>query len=125
MYAPPPKRGFSMNTFVLLAGIVLGALVFIGTFALHAVFLIPSPNAPAPTDPATIAYRETVRILAWTSAAAMDLALAFSLTIAWVVGASKGDISDGTKRGVFIFATVFLAVWLVFSFAIYGRFLFF
>lgn len=114
-----------MNTLVLLAGIVLGALVFVGTLSYHAVFLIPSPTStPPPTDPAVIAYRDTLRILAWTSAVAMDLALAFSLTFAWVAGASKGDIPDGTRRGMFIFATVFLAVWLVFSISVYSLFRF-
>jgi hypothetical protein len=111
-----------MNTLVLLAGILLGVLVFVGTLSFHAALLIPSPSSPAPTDPAVIAYRDTVRILGWTSAVAMDLALGFSLTIAWIAGVSKGDISDGTKRGMFIFATVFLAVWLIFSISIYALF---
>ena len=111
-----------MNTLVLLSGILLGALVFVGTLSFHAVFLIPAPGTPTPTDPAVVAYRDTLRILGWTSAVAMDLALGFSLTIAWIAGVSKGEISDGTKRGMFIFATVFLAVWLVFSFSIYSIF---
>jgi len=121
---PLPMRRASMNTLVLLSGILLGALVFVGTLSFHAVFLIPSPGTPPPTDPAVVAYRDTIRILGWTSAVAMDLALGFSLTIAWIAGVSKGEISDGTKRGMFIFATVFLAVWLVFSFSIYSIFRF-
>ncbi|TLZ73781.1 MAG: hypothetical protein E6K06_02100 [Methanobacteriota archaeon] len=119
---PLPPRRVSMNTLVLLSGILLGALVFVGTLSFHAVFLIPFPGTPPPTDPAVAAYRDTLRILGWTSAVAMDLALGFSLTIAWIAGVSKGEISDGTKRGMFIFATVFLAVWLVFSFSIYSIF---
>ena len=119
---PMPPRGVSMNTLVLLSGVLLGALVFVGTLSFHAVFLIPAPGTPTPTDPAVVAYRDTLRILGWTSAVAMDLALGFSLTIAWIAGVSKGEISDGTKRGMFIFATVFLAVWLVFSFSIYSIF---
>ncbi len=111
-----------MNTLVLLSGVLLGVLVFVGTLSFHAVFLIPIPGAPTPTDPAVVAYRDTIRILGWTSAVAMDLALGFSLTTAWIAGVSKGEISDGTKRGMFIFATVFLAVWLVFSFSIYSVF---
>ena len=117
-----PPRAVSMNTLVLLSGILLGALVFVGTLSFHAVFLIPAPGTPTPTDPAVVAYRDTLRILGWTSAVAMDLALGFSLTIAWIAGVSKGEISDGTKRGMFIFATVFLAVWLIFSWAEYTIF---
>jgi len=121
MPPPLPPRRASTNTLVLFSGILLGALVFVGTLSFHAVFLIPAPGTP-PTDPAVVAYRDTIRILGWTSAVAMDLALGFSLTIAWIAGVSKGDLSDGTKRGMFIFATVFLAVWLVFSFSIYSIF---
>src|SRR2546428_10423750 len=77
---------------------------------------MPGPGTPAPPGAAVVGYRDTLRILGWTSAVAMDLALGFSLTIAWIAGVSKGEISDGTKRGMFIFATVFLAVGLVFFF---------
>src|SRR5439155_11807596 len=76
---PMPPRGVSMNTLVLLSGILLGALVFVGTLSFHAVFLIPAPGTPTPTDPAVVAYRCTLRILGLTSAVAMDLALGFSL----------------------------------------------
>jgi hypothetical protein len=46
----------------------------------------------------------------------MDLAVSLTVMIAWVVGSMKGEQSDGMRRGVFIFASVFLATWIIFSF---------
>jgi len=52
----------------------------------------------------------------------MDLAVSFSVAMAWIVAGSRGELSDATRRGIFLFATVFLVVWLVFSWAQYTIF---
>jgi len=124
MYAAPRREGMSTNTFVLLMGLFLGALIFAGTVSFHAALLIPipCPQCQPTTDPAIIAYRDTIRILGWVSVIAMDMAVSLAVAMAWIVGGSKGEISDGTRRGVFIFATVFLAVWLLFSWTAYTIF---
>ena len=118
MMALPRRRGgIGVNTLVLLMGLFLGVLIFAGTLSFHAAILIPTPcsSCPPPTDPAIIAYRDTIRTLGWVSVVTMDLAVAFSVAMAWIAGGSRGEITDGTRRGIFIFATVFLVVWIVFS----------
>jgi len=124
MPVTPRRGGISTNTLVLLTGLFIGVLLFAGMLSFHAAILIPFPcsTCPAPSDPAVIAYRDTIRILGWVSVVAMDLAVSFAVMMAWVVGALKGDIPDGTRRGIFIFATVFLAVWLAFSWISYTIF---
>ena len=120
----PPRAGLSANAVVPLVGLILGVLIFTGLLTFHAVFLLPLPSPPyqAPSDPAVITYRDTVRALGWISAVTMDLAVALSVVIAWVMGSLKGEHSEATRRGIFVFASVFLAVWLVFSFFAYTIF---
>jgi hypothetical protein len=125
MMLPPRRRGgISPNTLVLLVGLFIGVLIFAGTLSFHATLLIPVPctSCSPTTDPALIAYRDTVRILAWVSVVTMDLAVSFSVAMAWIAGGSRGELSDGTRRGIFLFATVFLVVWLVFSWVQYVLF---
>lgn len=121
---PAPRRpGLSANAFVPLIGVFLGVLIFTGMVSFHAVFLIPIPTSfPPSTDPAIIDYRNTVRTLGWVSIVAMDLAVALSVMIAWIMGSVKGDLSEATRRGMFVFATSFLIVWLIFSFFAYTIF---
>jgi hypothetical protein len=98
-----------------MVGLFIGVLIFAGTLSFHATLVIPVPctGCSPTTDPALIAYRDTIRILAWVSVVTMDLAVSFSVAMAWIAGGSRGELSDGTRRGIFIFATVFLVVWLV------------
>ncbi len=93
---------------ILILGVLIGLLLFIGLLAVQAAYLIVPPGGPAPTD-----YGNLLRALGWTSAIAMDLAVALTVMIAWGVGVTRVDVSDGARRGIFIFATVFLAVWLL------------
>lgn len=113
-----------MNAFIPIIGVFLGVLIFTGLLSYHAVFLLPLPNPSFPysTDPAVIAYRDTVRTLGWISIIAMDLAVALSVMMAWILGGVKGDLSEGTRRGMFVFATAFLIGWLIFSFLAYTIF---
>jgi len=55
----------------------------------------------------------------------MDLAVSLTVMLAWVVGAARSDVPDASRRGIFIFATVFLAIWIIVGspFPIFGRFL--
>jgi len=98
-----------------LFGIILAGLIFVGLLSYHALFLIPPPGSGTVTDPATIAYLNTLRILGWSFAVAMDLAAALSVGFAWIIGISKVEVGEGTRRGMYIFATVFLVVWLIVS----------
>ena len=122
---PPPRAriGLSSNAVVSLVGLVLGILIFTGLVSLHAAFLLPPPSAfPPSTDPRVIAYLDTIRALGWVSIVAMDLAVSLSVMIAWVVGSLKGEQSEATRRGLFVFSSVFLSIWLVFSFFEYSLF---
>src|SRR5207245_7484076 len=116
---PASGRGGVMppNRSVLVVGLFTGLLIFAESLSFHATLLIPVPctGCTPTTDPALIAYRDTIRILAWVSVVTMDLAVSFSVAMAWIVGGSRGELSEGTRRGIFLFATVFLVVWLVFS----------
>ena len=124
MMPPPRPVGISPNTLVLLMGLFLGVLIFAGMLSFHAALLIPvpCPTCQPPTDPTLIAYRDTIHTLGWVSVVTMDLAVSFSVAMAWIAGGSRGELSDGTRRGIFVFATVFLVVWLLFSWFAYTIF---
>lgn len=120
---PPPRTGISASALIPLVGLFIGLLIFTGLLSFHAVFLIPVPTQfPPSTDPSVIAYRDTVRTLGWVSVIAMDLAVALSVMIAWMLGAIKADLSDAARRGMFGFATAFLISWVIFSFFAYSIF---
>jgi hypothetical protein len=114
----------SANAIMGLLGLIIGVLLFTGLVTYHAVFLIPLPStfSPPSSNPEVIEYRNTVRALGWISIVAMDLAVSLSVMIAWIVGGMKGEQPEAMRRGVFLFATVFLAVWLIFSFFGYSIF---
>ena len=108
-----------------LLGLIIGALIFTGLVSFHAVFLIPPPGSgsiPPSTSREVIDYINTVRMLGWISIVAMDLAIGLTVMIAFIVGGMRGEMSDGMRRGVFIFATVFLALWLLLSSFLYSSF---
>jgi len=94
--------------------------VFVGLLSLHAAFLIPPPGSSPPSD-----YTNLIRTLGWTAVVSMDLAVSLTVMLAWVVGASRSDVPDASRRGIFIFATVFLAIWIIVAspFLFFGRFL--
>lgn len=117
----PPRERLSTNPFVLIVAVVIGVLLFTGLASFHAVFLIPSPcPGCSPPDASIVEYRNTIRILGWTSVVAMDLAVSMTVTLALIVGGSKGDIPETTRRALFAFATVFLTAWLIFSWLSYS-----
>ena len=122
-----PSRG-SWRLLTSLIGVLLSILIFMGLIAFHSVYLIPAPSGsgfPGPsTDPDVINYRNLIRTLGWIAAIAMDLAVALAVGFAFLVGASAADVSDGTRRGLYIFATAFLVVWIVFSLSAFSIFRF-
>lgn len=113
-----PRPPLPVNAVMSLLGMVIGILLFVGLVTYHAIFLIPPPPSgfQPPSNPAITAYVNTVRTLGWVSVVAMDLAVAMSVMIAWFIGAIKGEVAESTRRGVFTFASIFLAIWIVFSF---------
>jgi hypothetical protein len=121
---PSTTQGvFSGNRFSMF-GVLIGILLLVGMLCFHAVLLLAppcqQPFCSPQTDPAIVSYRAMVRILAWVSVVAMDLAVSISVVMAWIAGGPKANLPEGTKRGIFIFATVFLGVWLLFSWGAYG-----
>jgi len=109
----------SGHALVLLGGVLIGTLLFVGLLSIHAVFLIPPPGAAPPND-----YTNLIRTLGWTAVVSMDLAVSLTVMLAWVVGAARWDVPDASRRGIFIFATVFLATWIIVGspVSIFGRF---
>jgi len=124
---PPPKRNLD-ELLMKLSGVFLGIVIFAGLLSYHAIFFIPRPTAgtypPPSTDPAVIAYRDTVRVLGIASMSLLDLAVGFSVALAWIAGTTKGEGTESGRRGIFIFATVFTAVWIIFSTAFFTSFLY-
>jgi hypothetical protein len=114
----------SVGNLIPLFGVLFGVLIFAGTFSLHAALILPVPCTQCPfftpPDPGIIAYRNTIRTLAWVSVVAMDLAVSLAVAIAWIAGGPKANLPEGSKRGIFIFATVFLAGWLLISWGTYS-----
>jgi len=111
----PPQRT-SSEVLLTISGLLLSVLVFTGLFAYHAILILPSPSSPypQPTDSAVLAYRNLLRSLAWLSVAAMDLAVALSVGLPFLLGA-KGTIAEGVRRGLFTFAAVLFLTWTLFS----------
>ncbi|MGI0149639.1 MAG: hypothetical protein ACREDF_08935, partial [Thermoplasmata archaeon] len=92
----------------LFVGLGIGILLLVGMLALHASLLVLPPVASTGTQ-----YENTIRALGWTLFVTMDLAVALTVMIAWFVSPTNANVSDQGRRGIFIFAAVFLAVWLL------------
>jgi hypothetical protein len=128
-YPPAPamriRQGLSPGAVMTLLGLLIGGLLFTGLISYHAIFLIPPPGSssfPPSTTPEVISYVNTVRALGWISIVAMDLAVGLTVMIAFIVGGMKGEVSDSMRRGIFIFASVFPSIWVIFSSLLYAGF---
>ncbi len=112
----PPKPLLLDRMFIYL-GIAVAALIAVSLIAYHALYLM-SPgcigfSCPAP---ATLTGRQIIALaLAWVFVVGMDLAVALSVCVAFLVGGTQNNLPDSTKRGVSLFAIVFLGVWLIFG----------
>ncbi len=104
----PSNRGPKIHA------ILLGLALFVGLVATHTAMLLPFPGSGGSSNPDIAAYLITIRALAVVSLAAMDAGVAFAVTIAFW-GLSRPDLPDSSRRGQFLFATVFLGIWLIFS----------
>lgn len=106
-----------MSNLMVILGIVIGITIFIGFLSLQAILLVPAPcpgfgcSTPTP-DQAT--YASTLRGLAWIATIALDLSVAISVVLAFVMGA-RNDIPETTRRSAFYFATIYLAAYTVFG----------
>jgi len=106
---------FPSAKFVKLFAILVGVMIFVGMIAFHVAIILPRPGAFQPTGPDEIAYIVTVRALNVIFAVAMDAAAALAVTCSWYWGLTRPDLTEGARRGLFIFGTVFLAIWIIFS----------
>jgi len=111
----PIVSEFPSAKFVKLFAILVGVMIFVGMIAFHVAIILPRPGAFQPTGPDEIAYIVTVRALNVIFAVAMDAAAALAVTCSWYWGLTRPDLTEGARRGLFIFGTVFLAIWIVFS----------
>jgi len=108
MAAAPPSTGI-----VRLGGLLIGILIFGGLLTYHLALALPTP-APSYT-PYPDSYRNMVRALSLVSAGFIDAAVAVSVAFSWHVALARPDSAEGMRRGLLVFAAVFLTVWLVVS----------
>jgi len=108
MAAAPPSTGI-----VRLGGLLIGILIFGGLLTYHLALALPTP-APSYT-PYPDSYRNMVRALSLVSAGFIDAAVAVSVAFSWHVALARPDFAEGMRRGLLVFAAVFLTVWLVVS----------
>ncbi len=116
VYGPPPQhpRPSMAENLAIFLGIVIGTLISVSLISFHAILLI----APACTGfgcPTLTAAASLALSLAWVFVITMDLAVGLSVCLAFIVGGAKSELPEATKRGMYTFAVVFLAVWIVFG----------
>jgi hypothetical protein len=109
MIAPLPR-----TRFVKVWVVLIGACIFVAMVAFHVAVILPRPGFSA-TEPEREAYAVTIRMLASLFAAAMDAGVALAVTASWYWGLTRTDLTEAARRGLFLFGTVFLAVWLLLS----------
>lgn len=119
-YAPPPRstKTLTAESLTVFIGILIGALVTAGFISYHAALLIV-PTCTGTFCPTPTAAQTLARNLAWIFVITMDLAVGLSICIAFIAGGASSQLPEGTKRGVFVFAAVFLVAWLIFG-SIFG-----
>lgn len=106
--------------FIRLSGPVFGILVSSGLLLLHVALLLPVPNPYAPSDPATVNYRTTVRVFAIAAAGLLDIVVGALTAIAWQVTMMPSERSEGIRRGLLTFAATLFIGWLLLSLIIFG-----
>ncbi|HTD81540.1 MAG TPA: hypothetical protein VK723_05270 [Thermoplasmata archaeon] len=107
MMAPMPK-----TRFVKLWVIMIGTLIFVSMVAFHTAIILPRPSFQ-PTPEEVNAYIVTIRALTALFAGAMDAAVGLAVTASWYWGLTRPDLTEGARRGLFLFGAVFLAIWLL------------
>ena len=109
MIAPFPKLRF-----VKVWAILIGILVFVGMIAFHVAVILPRPSFQSTTEEQN-AYILTIRALTSVFAGMMDAAVALGVTCSFYWGLTRPDLTEAARRGLFLFGTVFLGVWLLLS----------
>lgn len=105
------------QTLMVIVGAIMGILIFAGFVSFHALFLVPVPCTSTycpTTTPETAAYGGVVQTLAWVAVVTLDLAVGLSVALAFMLS-GRSDLPESTRRSMFLFATVFVATWAVFS----------
>ncbi len=108
----------TMDVMMTIAGIGMGILIFTGFLSFQAIMLIQTPPSPfggTPTE-SEIAYANVVRVLAWISMAVLDGAVALVVAFAFLASASRRNVPDSARKGLYIFATVFVVGWAFLSY---------
>lgn len=105
------------TSLMTIVGVMIGLLVFVGFVTFQAIFLISPPcstfGCPTLTSD-QVAYSTLVHILAWVGLIALDLSVALSVMLAFVL-AGRNDLPETTRRSAFYFATIYLAAFIVFG----------
>ena len=120
-YAMPPRppRRPGGGSLVPRLGIVLGAFITLGLLMFHIAYLLPVPCTNPPYCPTTTPelqnYANVLQVLLWVAFTAMDVAVGLSVIVAFTVAGPENNLAESTKRGIFLFATVFTAVWIFFG----------
>lgn len=111
----PIVSEFPSAKFVKLFAVIVGVLIFVGMVSFHVAIMLPIPTSSPPPPSEMENYRLTIRALNAVFAIAMDAAAALAVTCSWYWGLTRPDLTEGARRGLFIFGTVFLAIWIIFS----------
>jgi len=109
---PPPSVSLKDDAFLRLAGILIAVTALAGLLMIHALILVPQSPYDGVSDP------DAIRAMVLAAAVLLDLSVALSVALAWLVAFSRKDIPQGTRWGVLLFAAVFLSAWLLVSFSL-------
>ena len=103
--------------FMQVVGVALGIMIFAGFLSFQAVFLVPTPcttfGCPTQT-PDQVAYSMTIHALAWIGLVLLDLTAGLSVMVAFLLNANS-SVPEATRRSAFLFASIYLAAFTVFS----------
>lgn len=101
---------------------LMGFAIFAGLLAFHALFFVAPPTEPSsfPPSDAQLQYRNALRSLGLLSALLLDLAAGAGVAFAWLTATAKSSVPEGSRRGLLVFAAVFVGVWIVISSFIYS-----
>ena len=119
----PPPQAFvnapaSHVRFMQVVGVALGIMIFAGFLSFQAIFLVPVPctiySCPTQT-PDAAAYSAVIHALAWIGLVLLDLTAGLSVMVAFLLNAHS-NLPEVTRRSAFLFASIYLAAYTVFSF---------
>lgn len=113
-----PKLRMPAGTTLLGAfGVLISIFITAGFLAYHLMWYYAAQCPPYASGcvyptPAQVSYTTLVQGLGLLFVILFDLALGLSVAMAFL-SSTRSDIPDGTRRSLYLFATVFLFVWIV------------